>query len=388
MRRSRHDLERVGHAPFMGAPARVRAERAQHRRELAEMRERARAGHLVARDAEVDVEEVFPRPARNRPRLELRQIDAAQREDAQRLEQRARLVRQREDDRRLVGDVPERRASDDEEAGDVVVEILNRRGERDEAEHVARARGRDRGGVFQAGVGDHLRAARGVVRRDDLDVLQRPQEALARREPLRVRVDAAQAAERCARQRQQVMHDRQLDLRDDRQLVREQQVVVAVDAAADRVLERQDAVRGAAAVDGVEDVFEAVARDQLRLVIDPPRRRLAKGARLSLIRDLHSFQLSAFSSQPYTKKAITRWMMALVCNVSWTTSSLLAPGANDDGKDDSKHRDGVIRHFGGPSSQINNLYWIITSSVALVPMPPVPYCDTTGTSMKLCCPEA
>ena len=52
---------------------------------------------------EVDVEQVFPRPPGHRPRLELGQIDVAQREHAQRLEQRARLVRQREDDRGLVG---------------------------------------------------------------------------------------------------------------------------------------------------------------------------------------------------------------------------------------------------------------------------------------------
>jgi hypothetical protein len=40
--------------------------------------------------------------------------------------------------------------------------------------------------------------------------------------------------------------DAQLDLADDRQLVLDEQVVVAVDAAADGVLHRQDAVRGAA----------------------------------------------------------------------------------------------------------------------------------------------
>ena len=59
---------------------------------------------VVARRREVGVEQVFPRAAGNRPRLELRQIDAAQRKHAERLEQRARLVRQREHDRRLVGD--------------------------------------------------------------------------------------------------------------------------------------------------------------------------------------------------------------------------------------------------------------------------------------------
>src|SRR5438874_388186 len=66
--RSRAHLERIGHAAFVRLPAWIGAERPQHRRELAEVRERARARDFVARDAEVDVEQVFPRPSRNRPR--------------------------------------------------------------------------------------------------------------------------------------------------------------------------------------------------------------------------------------------------------------------------------------------------------------------------------
>src|SRR5262249_8928619 len=128
-------------------------------------------------------------------------------------------------------------------------------------------------------------------------------------------------------------------LRDDRQLVREQEVVVPVDAPADRVLERQDAVRRASLVHRVEDLLEAVARDELRLVIDASSGGLAEGARFSLLRDLHGSQFAVLGSRvlvlgsrffgpapgSYTKRAITRWMMALVCNVPRTTSSLLAP---------------------------------------------------------------
>ena len=72
--------------------------------------------------------------------------------------------------------------------------------------------------------------------------LERAQKPLALRQRLRMRVDPPQAVERRAGQRQQVVHDRQLHLADDRQLVRQQQVVVAVDAAADRVLDRHDPV--------------------------------------------------------------------------------------------------------------------------------------------------
>ena len=72
-------------------------------------------------------------------------------------------------------------------------------------------------GVLEPAVRHHLRAAGGVVGGDDLDARQRAQKALALRQRLRVRIDAAQAVERRARQRQQVVDDRQLDLADDRQ---------------------------------------------------------------------------------------------------------------------------------------------------------------------------
>src|SRR6266540_4020170 len=50
------------------------------------------AAQIVFRGCQIRVEQIFPFPAWNRTRLELGQIDAAQREHAQRLEQRARLV--------------------------------------------------------------------------------------------------------------------------------------------------------------------------------------------------------------------------------------------------------------------------------------------------------
>ena len=52
-----------------------------------------------------------------------------------------------------------------------------------QAEDLAGARRRNRAGVRRAGVGHHLGAAGGVVGGDDLDVGQRPQEALALRQP-------------------------------------------------------------------------------------------------------------------------------------------------------------------------------------------------------------
>jgi hypothetical protein len=102
-----------------------------------------------------------------------------------------------------------------------------------------------------------------------------------------MRIHPAQTVERRARQRQQVMHDRQLDFGDDGQVVREQQVVVTMDAAADRVFDRYDAVSGRVGIDGLEHLFEGAARDQLRVRIDPSRGSLAEGARLALVCDFH-----------------------------------------------------------------------------------------------------
>ena len=89
---------------------------------------------------------------------------------------------------------------------------------------------------------DVLGAARGVVGRNDLDVGQAAQEVLALRERLRVRADAADLRQLGPRQGDQLVHHLELGLRDDRQIVLEQQVVVAMDAAAGRVLDRQQPV--------------------------------------------------------------------------------------------------------------------------------------------------
>ena len=125
----------------------------------------------------------------------------------------------------------------------------------------AGALGRDGRRVREPLLLDQLGAAGRVVRRVTRTPGSVPQEALALRQRLRVRVDAlAPGSIVVPGQRQQVVRDGQLDLADDRQVVLEQQVVVAVDAAADRVLDRQDAVRGPARRHGGEHVVERLAR--------------------------------------------------------------------------------------------------------------------------------
>jgi hypothetical protein len=104
------------------------------------MDDRAAAAQIVAADAQIDVEQVLPRTSGNRARLELREIDVAKREHTQRLEERPRLVLQRERERRLVrGTERLAAARDDDEACDVVIEVLNAFAERLEAEELTGA---------------------------------------------------------------------------------------------------------------------------------------------------------------------------------------------------------------------------------------------------------
>ena len=112
-----------------------------------------------------------------------------------------------------------------------------------------------------------------------------------------------------ARKCQEVVRHLQQHLGHDRQLVLQQQIVVAVDAAADRVLDRQDAVRGFAVVDGGKHVLEVGARNCLRVRAEPQRRRFAVRPRFALIRNAHntasSFELPASSYELAAKKKAT-----------------------------------------------------------------------------------
>ena len=147
-------------------------------------------------------------------------------------------------------------------------------------------------------VGHHLGAAGGVVGGDDVDALQRPQKPLALRQRLRVRVDPPQPLDRRPRQSEQLVDDRQLDLGLNRQLVRDQQVVVAMNTAPNRVLNRQNPVVGLPALDGGKHVLEALARQRLRIGGDAPPGRLAERARLPLIGHLHKASLKHEEPSP------------------------------------------------------------------------------------------
>ena len=97
---------------------------------------------------DVHVERIFPGLSPQRPRLDLGQVDVAQREPGQRLEQRARLAVQREHHRRLVRAPALSRAPGDyAEPRDVVAEVLDRFPQDGEAEDLGGAARGDRGRV-------------------------------------------------------------------------------------------------------------------------------------------------------------------------------------------------------------------------------------------------
>ena len=86
--------------------------------------------------------------------------------------------------------------------------------------------------------------------------------------------------------RQILVAQGELDLAGDVQIVFEQQVVVAVNRPADRVLERHDAVRGAFPDHRLEDFVERLTWQRFGVVAAiEQRRRFAVGARFSLIRE-------------------------------------------------------------------------------------------------------
>src|SRR5262249_49841460 len=89
----------------------------------------------------------------------------------------------------------------------------------------------------------------------------------------------------CPRQRLQTVDDVELHLAGNHQFVLEQEVVIAVNGAADGVLERDHSMRRALLHDGLEHFVEGLARHRLDVLSAVEKRRgLAVRAGLPLIR--------------------------------------------------------------------------------------------------------
>src|SRR5262249_10124036 len=125
------------------------------------------------------------------------------------------------------------------------------------------------------------------------------------------------------------------------------QVVVAMDAAADRVLDRHDAVERRPRVDRVEDFLEAPTRHELRVGVDLARRGFAERSWFPLLRDFHISALNpkpaALSPKPCTAKKPSTFRLTALKTAGVEKPSAVAVGdrkhknSNDDGNGDAHH---------------------------------------------------
>src|SRR5262249_35821383 len=105
---------------------------------------------------------------------------------------------------------------------------------------------------------------------------------------LRMRVDPFHLIQRAAGQCQEVMNHGHLELPDNRQIVFEQQIEIAVNAAANGVLNREHAKIDGVVAHRSKHVFEALTGQHLTVRGDLLRGGLAERSWFSLIGDTHA----------------------------------------------------------------------------------------------------
>ena len=180
------------------------------------------------------------------------------------------------------------------------------------------------------------------------------------------------------------MHDGQLHLAHDRNRIRDQQVIVPMDAAADRILDRQDAEPGCRVVHRGKHLFERLAGKQLCVRRHAARRGLAEGPRFSLIGDSHVFLLRPKQKGPspgcrmmaplFSARCLHHpraGSLAMTMGLLTTTNRTPTPFGHVDavGPVRPKAAEEVnlsitltaIRARAEPRSQIDNLYTIIST---------------------------
>jgi hypothetical protein len=225
-----------------------------------------------------------------RAAFDLGEADVPERERREHLEEHGgALSVMREDDAGLEGAVG---ARDDgfprehDEARHVPCVILDAVGEDVQALELSGARRGNGGGVAERGGRDVFGGAGGVVERLARDVETHGVEReLALRERLRVGDDAGEQLLAHAGQREEAVVDGELHLADDVEAVAEQEVVVAVDAAAEGVLDGEHGAVGDPELHGLERDLELVARDGVAARVHLGGGRLAVGVRDALVRD-------------------------------------------------------------------------------------------------------
>ncbi len=124
------------------------------------------AARRLIRDAagEIQIKQIVPRRAGQRPRFDLGEVEIAQREDAQRFEQRAGLILQCEHDRRFGGTLRrDRLARQHHEARVIRLVVFNAFLQNLHLVHFRRAPGSDGRVIASSAFFQHLYRARRVV---------------------------------------------------------------------------------------------------------------------------------------------------------------------------------------------------------------------------------
>ena len=207
----------------------------------------SRSVSVIASEAavsvDVEIELVLERTARDRTRLELREVHPAPRERDDDLAQRARLVRRHQHQRRLAGNVGRtgrRLARHLDEAGVVALLGLDRARQHLEAERAPGRLARDRRQRAVVRLAHLARRARGVELGLRLEPRALAQELLALEQRLRVRHHGAEVFDPRAGEREQAVLDLAHHFGVDGEPAFGQLVVGLVDAARGRVLDRQE----------------------------------------------------------------------------------------------------------------------------------------------------
>jgi hypothetical protein len=243
----------------------------------------------VLRCADVGVVDEADGAMAVRPALDLGEADVAEGEGGEHLEEHGGpFLVVREHDAGLEGAVGARHDGlprQHHEPRHVAAVVLDAVGEHLHPVELGGAGGRDGGRVAEP-VGGHVLGCAGRV----VEGLAHDVEAhlgervLALRQRLRVADDAGEALLAHPREREEAVVDRELHLADDVEAVPEQEVVVAVDAAAQGVLHGEHgAVRGPQ-LHGLERHLELVAGDGVAALVRLPGRLLAVRARHALVR--------------------------------------------------------------------------------------------------------
>ncbi|CAL5090266.1 unnamed protein product [Urochloa decumbens] len=280
----------------------VAAEHPEEGGELLDLGERVLRADVGHGRLEVDVEHVLEvlggadvgvvdepyRPVPVRPALDLGERDVAEGERREHLEEHRRAVGVVcEDDaglERPVGARDDGLPRQHHEPRHVARVVLDAVGEHLEPVQLGGARRRDGGGVPEVPVGDVLGGPRRVVER-----LARHVEAhgvereLALRERLGMRDDAGEEVPPHPGEREEAVVDGELDLADDVEPVAEEEVVVAVDAAAEGVLDGEHGAVRDPEFHRLERHLELVAGDGVAARVRLGGGRLAVGARHALV---------------------------------------------------------------------------------------------------------